>query len=182
MEDVAYSSGDRDFKPQLTKIRGKNPEAIFVPGYYTEVGMIAQQARNLGIKVALMGGDGWDSPKLYEIGGKAIENTYFSNHYSEEDTNPKVQNFIKAYKAAYGAVPDAMAALSYDAAMIMKDALTRAGSTDSAALRNAIAATKDFDAVTGKITLDANRDASKSAVVLKVAEGGAFKYQATVNP
>ncbi len=179
--DQSYSSGDVDFKAQLTSIRAKNPEAIYVPGYYTEIGLIARQAKELGIKVPLMGGDGFDSPKLTEIGGKAVEGSYFSNHYSNEDPSPKVQDFIKNYKAAYNAMPDAMAATGYDAAYVLADAMKRAPSLSGKDVRDAIAVTKDFAAVTGVITLNAKRDAEKSAVVLKVTDAG-FKYQSTVKP
>ncbi len=179
--DQSYSAGDMDFKSQLTAIRTLKPEAIYVPGYYTEVGLIARQAKELGITVPMMGGDGWDSPKLKEIGGKSIEGSYFSNHYSEEDTSPHVQKFIAEYKAKYGMVPDGLAAMGYDAAMVLADAMTRAPDLTNVAIRDAIAATKDYQGVTGKITLNEKRDSVKSAVVLKVA-GGRFKYQTTVNP
>lgn len=166
--DQSYSAGDIDFKSQLTAIRSKSPEAIFVPGYYTEVGLIARQARDLGIKVPLMGGDGWDSPKLKEIGGVAMNNSYFSNHYSEEDQSPNVQKFIADYKSKYNAVPDGLAAMGYDAAMVLVDAMKRANSVNGAALQKALANTKSYPAVTGRITIDAQRNAVKSAVVLKV--------------
>jgi branched-chain amino acid transport system substrate-binding protein len=179
--DTSYSSGDMDFKSQLTAIRAKNPDAIYVPGYYTEVGLIARQARELGIKAPLMGGDGWDSPKLKEIAGKAIDGSYFSNHYSEEDTSEPVRNFIAEYKAKYGEVPNGLAAMGYDAANVLADSLNRAKSFASADLRDAIAATKDFPGVTGIITLNAKRDVEKAAVVLKVADGK-FKYVSTVKP
>lgn len=179
--DQSYSAGDIDFKSQLTAIRGKSPDAIFVPGYYTEVGLIARQARELGIKVPLMGGDGWDSPKLREIGGAAMNNSYFSNHYSSEDKTPHVQQFISQYKEAYGVVPDGLSAMGYDAAMVLVDAMTRAPSLDKKAIRDALAATKEFPGVTGNITMDAQRNAVKSAVVLKV-ENGEFKYQTTIRP
>lgn len=179
--DQSYSAGDIDFKSQLTAIRAKNPEGIFVPGYYTEVGLIARQAKELGLKVPLMGGDGWDSPKLKEIGGDAIVGSYFSNHYSSEDKSPAVQEFVQKYKAAYGAVPDGLAAMGYDAALVLIDAMKRAKALTPADIRDAIAATKDFQAVTGKISLNEKRDAVKSAVVLKV-EKDDFKYQMTVNP
>lgn len=179
--DTSYSAGDLDFKSQLTAIRGKNPDAIFVPGYYTEVGLIARQARELGIKAPLMGGDGWDSPKLTEIGQTAINGSYFSNHYSPEDKAPVVQDFINQYKAQFNVIPDGLAAMGYDAAVVLAEGMKRAGSTDPAALRNAIAATKDHPGVTGRITINEKRDAVKSAVVLKV-DGGEFKYQSTVNP
>lgn len=179
--DVSYSAGDIDFKSQLTAIRGKNPEAIFVPGYYTEVGLIARQARELGIKVPLMGGDGWDSPKLKEIGGKALEGSYFSNHYSEEDQAPQVQKFISDYKQKFGSSPDALAAMGYDAALVLAEAMKNATDLSPTAIRDAIAKTKDFQVVTGKITLNEKRDAVKSAAVLKI-EDNRFKFQTTVSP
>ncbi len=179
--EESYSSGDMDFKSQLTAIRTTKPDAILVPGYYTEVGLIARQARELGISVPLLGGDGWDSPKLAEIGGKAIENSYFSNHYTNENKDPAIQNFITKFKSSYGTVPDGLAAMGYDAAMILADSMKRAKSLSPADIRNALATTKDFPGVTGKITIDAKRNAIKSAVVLKV-ENGYFKYQTTVNP
>ncbi len=179
--DQSYGAGDIDFKSQLTSIRTKTPEAIFVPGYYTEVGLIARQARELGIKAPLMGGDGWDSPKLAEIGGKAIEGSYFSNHYSSEDQSPEIQTFIGKFKEAYGVVPDGLSAMGYDAARVLADAMTRAPSLDPQAIRDAIAATKDFAGVTGKITIDSNRNAVKAAVVLKVV-GTQYKYQTTIQP
>ncbi len=179
--DVSYNAGDVDFKSQLTSIRGKAPQAIFVPGYYTEVGLIARQAKELGLKVPLMGGDGWDSPKLTEIGGDAISGSYFSNHYSEEDQSPTVQDFIKRFKAKHGKTPDGLSALGYDAMMVLANALKTAKSGSGADLRDAIAATKDFKAVTGVLTLDAKRNPTKSAVVLKI-EGTKFKYQTTIQP
>ena len=180
--DQSYSAGDMDFKSQLTAIRTKNPEAIFVPGYYTEVGLIARQARELGIKAPLMGGDGWDSPKLVEIGGDAIKGSFFSNHYSAEDKSPVVQKFISEFKAMFGAVPDGLAAMGYDSAIVLFDAMKRSKDLGGQSLRDAIAVTKDFQAVTGKITLDANRNPVKSAVVLKVEGADSYKFVSTVNP
>jgi len=180
--DQSYSAGDMDFKSQLTAIRAKKPDAIYVPGYYTEVGLIARQAKELGLNVPLMGGDGWDSPKLGEIGGKSIEGSYFSNHYSPEDQSPVVQKFIAEFKARYGIVPDGLAAMGYDAAKVLADAMTRAPDLSNTAIRDAIANTKEYPGVTGVITLNEKRDPVKSAVVLKVAAGGAYKYQTTVKP
>lgn len=179
--DKSYSAGDIDFKSQLTAIRAKKPDAIMVPGYYTDVGLIARQARELGIKAPLLGGDGWDSPKLKEIGGKAIDGSFFSNHYSAEDKSPIAQAFVEKYKAAYNEVPDGLSAMGYDAALILIDAMKRSKSLNGPDLREAIAATKDYQAVTGKITIDEKRNARKPAVVLKVVDG-VFKYQTTVNP
>jgi branched-chain amino acid transport system substrate-binding protein len=179
--DQSYSGGDMDFKSQLTSIRAKGPEAIYVPGYYTEVGLIGRQARELGIKVPLMGGDGWDSSKLTEIGGASLNGSFFSNHYSAENQAPEVQEFIRTYKETYGGVPDALAAMGYDAARVLADAMNRATSLSPIDIRKELATTKDFHGVTGKITIDSFRNAVKPAVVLKV-DNGQFKYQTTVTP
>ena len=177
--DESYSEGDTDFSAQLTSIRSRNPDAIYVPGYYTEVALMARQARQLGITVPLMGGDGWDSPRLMEIGGEALNNSYFSNHYSPQDTSAVVQNFVKNYQAKYNQVPDALAALAYDAAKILFDAMERAGSTEPAAVRDAIAQTKGFRGVTGTISINAERNADKPATIIKVA-GGTLEAVATI--
>ena len=141
----------------------------------TPKGLIARQCEL--VKAPLLGGDGWDSPKLQEIGGAAMDGSYFSNHYSTEDSSKQVQDFISRFKATYGGeVPDGLAAMGYDAALVMIDAMKRAGTTDGAKLREALASTKDYPGVTGKITIDAQRNAVQSAVVLKV-DGGTFKYQ-----
>lgn len=179
--EASYSGGDSDFHAQLTQIKAANPEALYVPGYYTEVGTIARQARELGMTAPLLGGDGWDSPKLWEIGGEALNGCYLSNHYSVDDPSPAIQKFVSDYKARYKEVPDALAALGYDAARILADAMTRAGSTDGQKVREALAATKDFPGVTGKITINKERNAVKPAVVLRV-ENGKFVYVETVNP
>ncbi len=181
VSEQSYSSGDKDFKAQLTSIKAANPKAILVSGYYNEAGLIASQARELGLNVPLLGGDGWDSPSLVEVAGAAMEGNYFSNHFSAENQSPQIQEFIKKFKARYNEEPDAMAALGYDSAMILADAIKRAGTTESKALRDAIAATKDYPAVTGSITLDEKRNASKPAVILTISNGR-FKYVETVAP
>lgn len=181
VSEQSYSSGDKDFKAQLTAIKGTQPDAILASGYYTEAGLIALQARELQIAAPLLGGDGWDSPSLVEVGGKAIEGSFFSNHFSVEDPSPAIQEFLKKYRAKFNAEPDAMAALGYDSAMILADAIKRAGTTEGEKLKAAIAATKDFAAVTGKISLNAERNADKSAVMLVVKEGK-FRYVETVAP
>lgn len=178
----SYSEGDKDFQAQLTKIKGTNPDVIYIPGYYTEVGNIAVQARRLGLKQALLGGDGWDSPKLYQIGGAAIQGCYFSNHYSAQSKDPKVVKFVTAFKKRYGAEPpDALAAVAYDAAYLLADAIKRAGAPDRAKIRDALASTKNFPGVTGTISIDKNRNAIKPAVVLQV-KGNEGVYVTTVNP
>jgi branched-chain amino acid transport system substrate-binding protein len=179
--DQSYKAGDQDFKAQLTAIRGKKPEAIYVPGYYTDVALIARQARELGIKVPLMGGDGWDSSKLYEIAKGALDGSYFSNHYTEEDPSPVIQEFVQKYKAAYGAVPDALAVLGYDAANVAFNAMDKAKDLTGQAVAQELANTKGFKGVSGVITLDADHNAVKSAVVLGIKDNKA-KYAATVNP
>jgi branched-chain amino acid transport system substrate-binding protein len=177
-----YSGGDKDFKAQLTAVKALNPDAIFVPGYYGEAGLICQQARQLGIKIPIVGGDGWEAQDLIDIGKEAMEGTYFSTHYSSENQDPKIQDFVKRYKAKNdGQVPDAMAALGYDSVMVLADAIKRAGGTTEPQLRDAIAATKDYDGLTGKTTLDAERNATKSAVIITI-EHGKFKYLKTINP
>jgi branched-chain amino acid transport system substrate-binding protein len=179
--EESYSEGDIEFKAQLTTLRAKAPEAIFIPGYYTEVGLIARQARELGINVPLLGGDGWDSPKTIEIGGKAVEGSYFSTHYSPDDPDPRVQAFIRRYKARYGEVPDAMGVLGYDAANILIDAIKRAGTTDRAKIRDALAETKNYPGVSGNITFDEHRNARKSIVILKI-ESGQAKFHSRIQP
>lgn len=179
--DQSYSAGDMDFKSQLTAIRGKKPDAVFVPGYYTEVGLIARQAKELGLTVPLMGGDGWDSPKLTEIGGKAMDGHYFSNHYAADSKDPRIIEFVKNYKSAYREVPDSLAAMGYDAVLVLVGALERAKALDSASLRAALADTKNFPTVTGVITLDSKRNPVKPAAVLQVQKGQ-FVFQSTVNP
>lgn len=181
VSEKSYSSGDKDFKAQLTAIKGDHPDVIFVPGYYTEVSEIARQARQLGIKVPLMGGDGWDSDRLVANGGTALEGDYFTDHFTSEDSSPIIQEFVKKYKAKYGNAPDAMAALGYDSALILADAIKRAGTPDADKLRAAIADTKDFQGVTGKVTIDANRNASKSAVMIEIKDKK-FVSVATIQP
>ena len=205
--EESYAEGDIEFRAQLTALKAKNPEVIFIPGYYTEIGLIARQARDLGINVPLIGGDGWDSPRLVEIGGKALEHTYYSNHYTPEDPRPEIQKFITDYKAKYNEIPDAMAPLGYDAARIAFDAIKRSGilqeqnikeayndnpkattlmeaintPKNRQLIRDAIAETKDFPGITGMITIDENRNAKKSAVVVKI-EDGKVKFVETITP
>lgn len=180
--EISYSNGDKDFSAQLTSIKATNPEAIFVPGYYSDINLIAIQARALGITAPLLGGDGWDSPEL--VGGKgkeALENCYFTTHMSMEDTAAAIQNFGNAYRAAYNSSPDAIAALGYDAANLMVAAIKQAGNTDGEAIRAQLASTKNFPGVTGAITIDGDRNATKPLVVLKIT-GGQYKYFQTIQP
>ena len=181
-EESYQEKVDKDFRGQLTKIKSANPEAMFVPGYYTQAGLIAQQARQLGLNVPMVGGDGWDSPVLVESGGAAIEGNYFTNHYAPDEDRPEVKAFVDAYKAKYnGKVPDAMAVLGYDAMKLAVDAIKRANGTDRKAVRDALAATKGFPGVAGAITIDADRNASKPIVVVQVKDKE-FRYVASVQP
>ena len=188
VSELSYTEkSDVDFKGQLTKIRDANPDAIWVPGYYTEAGLICQQARELGIKVPIMGGDGWDSDQTVQIGKQAVEGTYFSNHYHADEDRPEVRKFVDSYKQTYKnpdgspKVPDAMAILGYDAMKLMADAIKRANGTDGSKIRDALAATRDFAGASGNITIDENRNAKKPIVILKI-EGGKFKYVSRVEP
>jgi branched-chain amino acid transport system substrate-binding protein len=177
-----FAEGDKDFKAQLTAVRAAGVDAIFVPGYYTEAALITRQARELGLVLPLFGGDGWEAPQLLEIGGTAMEGTYYSTHYSPEDTAPKVQAFVAAYRTRWnGETPDAMAALGYDSALVLADALARAKTTEPDALRDALAATKGFVGVTGVTTIDAERNASKAASIITV-QHGKFKFVQSVAP
>lgn len=171
VSEQAYASTDKDFRAALTSIRSANPDVIFIPGYYNEVSLIVRQARELGLNVPLLGGDGWDSPELTKGAEAEFNGTYFSNHFSTEDPDATVQNFIKKYKAKYTGEPDAMAALGYDAALILAEAMKRAGGVESQKLRDAIAATKDFSGVTGKITINAERNALKPLTILQIVDG-----------
>ncbi|MBV9925558.1 MAG: ABC transporter substrate-binding protein [Acidobacteria bacterium] len=176
----SYQEGDTDFNGQLTSIKGSNPDVIFIPGYYGDVALIAKQARDKGITVPLVGGDGWDSAQLYTIGGQAVVGSYFTNHYSPYDTDPKVQKFVKDYQTRYGSIPDALAATAYDAAHIMFDAVKRANSLDGKAIRDALATTKDFPGVTGTVNFNENRDAVKPIMMIRVDDGGKYAIQERV--
>ena len=180
--DEAYQQTDTDFRGQLTKIKAANPDAIYVPGYYTQVGAICRQAKELGITVPLLGGDGWDSEELFKIGGDAINGNYFTNHYSPDEDRPEVKKFVDDYKAKYnGKTPDAMAILGYDAMRLMADAISRAGSTEGAKIRDALAATENFPGASGSITIDANRNAEKPIVILKI-ENGKTAFMTSIKP
>ncbi len=181
ISEQAYSEGDNDFKAQLTSIKSGNPELIFVPGYYTEAALISKQARELKISVPILGGDGWDSARLIEIGGAAMENTYYANHFIAVDTSAMVQNFVKKFESEYKETPDALAALGYDAGKIVFDAIQRAGTTEGPKLRDAIAATKGFNGVTGSITINSERNATKSVVIIAV-KGGKLTLHERITP
>lgn len=178
----AFLQKDQDFKATLTKVKASNPDVVFVPAYYEEVGKIIKQARELGINATFLGSDGWDDPKLVEVAGaEALNGTYFSNHYSAQDTDPGVQKFVADYKAEYGQEPSSMAAMGYDAALLLIDAIKRAGSADSAKITEALAQTKNLQVATGIISLDASHNPIKSAVVIEMKDGKQV-FKERVNP
>ena len=168
---LSYSSGDTDFRTQLTGVRMAHPDVVFLPGYYTEAALILLQAKQLGIKCPFVGGEGWDSPALVQVAGKAADGNYYTDHFSAADPDPRVQKFVQTYRAKYAALPDALAALWYDGARLLAQAVQRAGSTEAAKIRDALAETRDFDGVTGRISIDENRNAAKSGVILKIENG-----------
>jgi branched-chain amino acid transport system substrate-binding protein len=174
--EQSYTSGDMDFKSQLTAIRATHPDVILVPGYYTEIGLIARQQKELGIQAPLLGGDGWDSPKLKEIGGSALDGSYFVTHFSRDNPTPQIQKFIQSYTSRFGGVaPDGLAALAYDSAWFLADAMNRARSLSPSEIREALIHTHDFAGVTGKISIGPDRNAVKSAYVFMLTEGGNMK-------
>ncbi|MEA2570655.1 MAG: branched-chain amino acid transport system substrate-binding protein [Acidobacteriota bacterium] len=179
----SFSQGDSDFRSQLTAIKGANVEVLYVPGYYNDIGQIASQARDLGMTMPLAGGDGWESPKLIEIGGKALEGCFYSNHYYAEDPTPEVRNFVEKYKKRFdNQMPDALAALGYDAAKVLADSIKRAGKTDGPALRDAIAQTKGFQGVTGAITLGPDRNPVGKKIVIVGIQNGRLALRSTIDP
>ena len=170
--EEAYQAKDTDFKTLITSIKAADPEILFVPGYYEEVGLIIKQARELGLDVPVLGADGFDSPKLAEIAGaEALENTYYSNHYSSGDTSDEVGEFKTRFNAAYGADPDAFNALGYDMAYLVADALERAGEADPAKLKDALAATEGFKGITGNLSMDEFHNPIKAVTILKLEAG-----------
>jgi len=182
VKEQKFSSGDKDFKPQLTSLKAAQPDAVFIPGYYGEAALIGKQARLLGLKVPLLGGDGWIGESLLKVAGKSLDGSYVSTHFFDKDPSPVVQTFVQKYRARFhDETPDDMSALGYDSAMILAEAIKRAGTTESSALRNAIAATKNHAGITGSITLDEKRNASKPAIILAIKDG-AFQFEQSVAP
>jgi branched-chain amino acid transport system substrate-binding protein len=176
----SYTTGTSDFNAQLVKIKATNPDVLFIPNYYNDAGLIAKQAREMGIKAIFLGGDGWDSPDLFKIGGKAIEGGFFVNHFSKDSQVPAAKKFVADYKAKYNKDPDALAALAYEAAMITVDAIKRAKSSDPKAIRDAMEKT-NLETLTGVVKFDQNRNPVKGAVILECKDGQAV-YKASVNP
>jgi branched-chain amino acid transport system substrate-binding protein len=180
--EMDYNDNDKDFKAQLTTIRAGSPDAVFVPGYYGAVALICIQAKQLGLNVPMLGGDGWESEKLTEIGKDSVEGHYFSTHYHPDVGTDLSKKFLENYKKRFnGKVPDALAANGYDSMMMLADAIKRAGTTEGPKLRDALAATKDLTLVTGVLTINKQRDADKSAVILQIKNGG-YKFLQSIQP
>jgi branched-chain amino acid transport system substrate-binding protein len=178
----SYTQGDVEFKGQLSTIQANEPDVIYIPGYYGDVALIAKQARSIGLKQPLLGGDGWDAPELWPLAGDSLNTSYISTHYSVNDPSPAIQTFVQEYKQRYGNLaPDAHAALAYDATRVLVNAIEKAGSTEGPRIRSALAETKGFAGVTGVISMDADRNAVKPAVVLKLEDGSSI-YQETLQP
>lgn len=177
-----YAEGDKDFRAQLTKVATTNPDVLLVPDYYEQVALITTQAREVGVKSTFIGPDGWDgvAKALDSSAYGAVENSYFTNHYSVEDTNEKVQNFLKAYREKYKDEPSAFSALSYDAAYLMKDAIEKAGSTDKDAIVKAMKES-DFAGVTGHLRFDEKNNPVKAVTVLKVVNGN-YTFDSVIQP
>lgn len=181
--EESYVAGDTDFRSTLTRIKSANPEFVFIPGYYEEVGLIVKQARESGVTVPLMGADGWDSPTLVDLAGKdALNNTFITNHYSAQDPDTKIQEFVTKFKKKYkDKSPDAFNALGYDSVYLLVDAIKRAGSLDREAVKDALAETKDISLVTGVVTIDKKHNPIKSATILEYVDGEQ-KFKAKVDP
>jgi branched-chain amino acid transport system substrate-binding protein len=177
-----YAQGDADFRSQLTALKATNPSIIYVPGYYTDIGQIAIQARDLGITVPLLGGDGWESPRLIEIGGKSLEGCIYTNHYFYGDTAPVVSTFVQKYKERYKQTPDSLAALGYDALKTLADAMKRAKKLDGPSLRDAISQTKGLVGVTGTINIGPDRNAMGKSLVIEEIKNGQLTLKATIDP
>lgn len=182
VSELDYNGGDKDFKAQLTSIKAANPDGVFIPGYYTDVALICIQARQIGMNVPLFGGDGWESEDLLKIGKESVDGNYFSTHYHPDVGTEVSRRFVENYTKRFnGKTPDALAAMGYDSALVLIDAIKRAGSTEGQKIRDALASTKDFQAVSGKISMNEQRNAVKAAVILQVKDGK-FKYLETIAP
>lgn len=180
--EEAYVTKDTDFRSTLTRIKSAKPEFVFLPGYYEEVGLILKQAREDGIDLPFMGGDGWDSPKVVEIAGaEALKNTYITNHYSPEDEDAKIQDFVAAFKKEYDKTPDAFAALGYDTGYYLADAIKRSGDASPEKIRQALEDVKDLQLVSGTLNLDENHDPIKSATILEYVDGKQT-FKTKINP
>jgi branched-chain amino acid transport system substrate-binding protein len=177
----SYSGAETDFRAQLTAIRAAHPDALFLPGYYVAAGLVARQARDLGLGATLLGGDGFEAPQLLEIGGGALEGAYYSTHFASESSDPLSRRFVEAFRMRYGALPNGLSALTYDSIRLVADAIIRAGTTERAAVRRALSETRDFPGVTGLTTIDAQRNATKNAAIITV-KNGKLMFVETIRP
>jgi branched-chain amino acid transport system substrate-binding protein len=177
-----YGKGAGDFSVPLAEVGAARPDVIFIPGYYLEAGQLARQAKQMGLPARLIGGDGWDSPRLYEIGGQSLAGDYFSSHFSADDPDPQVQRFVEDYRRLFGNAPDSFAATAYDATRIMLDACARATSLERTAIRDALAATRDFPGVTGAVTFNSERNAVKPIVIIRIGDAGTQSVEAHIKP
>jgi branched-chain amino acid transport system substrate-binding protein len=177
-----FSKGDSDFRAQLTAIRAAKPDVLFVPAYYNDVALIAIQARDLGMTQPLVGGDGWESPKLLELGGKALDGSYYSSHYFVDDPAPAVRTFVTNYQRRYGTKPDSLAALGYDAMKVLAEAMRHAPKLDAPSIRNQLATTANFVGVTGTISLGADRNPVAKKVIVLEVKNGALTLKKTIEP
>ena len=181
IDELAYQKGAQDFNTHITTLKQLNPDAVWLPGYFNEVGLIVKQAREAGFDAPFLGGDGWDDKELFRLAGPAIVDNYVCNHFDPGDPNPVVQDFVKKYKQAYNQTPGAMAALGYDALLAMADAANRAQPLNAEGMKNAINSIKGVKGVCGIINMGPNREVVKDAVVLETDEKG-FKYKETIKP
>jgi len=181
VNEQVYTVGDTDFRSQLKSIKASKPDVLFIPGYYAEVGLIIRQAKQLSIQAPLLGGDGWDSPRLLEIAGASAEGAYYGTHFSPQRKAPQVQKFVSAFKQKYNEEPDGVAALGYDALRLAVETISKAGTTEGAKVREQLAKTVNFPGITGNITIDENRNAKKPIIVLKI-EGGKPVYLTSLEP
>lgn len=179
-----YDESDKYYRTQLLNIRRSKPDAVYLPGYYGQVGTIIKKVRQMKMTMPILGGDGWDSPELWKLGGNALNNTYITNHFADDDPSPKVQEFIEKYKTKFGVKPDSLAALGYDALYLLADALRSADSTDGDDLRRAISETRDFSGVTGKISrFSPARNPTKPVIIQKLdPKNYRFVYNSTIEP
>lgn len=177
-----FTTGDKDFSAQLTNIREANPDVIFLPTYYNDVPLIAQQARRLGITATFIGSDAWSSPEIIKLGGADVDGSYFSNHFSTQIATDEAKKFIADYTAKYGQAPDDVAALTFDACGLVTEALKAGGKNDREALREAFAKIREYKGVTGTFRFEpGSGDPIKSAVVLQIKDG-AFQWVTNAQP
>jgi branched-chain amino acid transport system substrate-binding protein len=177
----SYSKDDVDFSALLTRVKAENPDILFLPDYYNKVALIAKQARAIGVKAILLGGDGWDSPDMVKIAGEAIEGGYFTNHYSPDDPRKEVQDWVAKYEKRYGSKPDALGTLAYDATNLLLAAIREANSTEVSKVREKLQQIKGFKSVSGEISFDEYGNPIKSAVILQY-KGGKQVFVTSVSP